>query len=91
MLKAPAGPPRLKYVLLSAWRTEKMAFIAALGILMAGICPVVFCSSDGQLGRHTEVQKGQDIRKLLDSLTLASTNTDFCLQPVQEAGFEEST
>ncbi|XP_021057095.1 serine protease inhibitor A3B-like [Mus pahari] len=54
-----------------------MSFIAALGILMAGICPAVFFSSDGILGRHTAVQKGQDTRKQLYSLTLASINTDF--------------
>ena len=68
-----------------------MAFIAALGLLMVEICPAVICCSDGTLGMHNAVQKGQDTRKQLDSLTLAFTNTDFCLQPVQEAGFEEST
>jgi hypothetical protein len=68
-----------------------MAFIAALGILMSGISPAMLSFSNGTLGRHNAVQKGQDTRKQLDSLTLAFTNTDFCLQPVQGAGFEEST
>ncbi|XP_032764757.1 serine protease inhibitor A3B-like [Rattus rattus] len=54
-----------------------MAFIAVLVFLMAGICPAVHCCSGGTLGWHTEVQKDQDTRKQLDSLTLASINTDF--------------
>ncbi|XP_028637882.1 serine protease inhibitor A3B-like [Grammomys surdaster] len=56
-----------------------MAIIAALGILMVGICPAVLCCSDDALGRHIAVQKDQDTLKQLDSLTLASTNTDFAL------------
>ncbi|GAB1297756.1 Serine (or cysteine) peptidase inhibitor, clade A (alpha-1 antiproteinase, antitrypsin), member 3J [Apodemus speciosus] len=60
-----------------AWRTEKMAFIAVLGLLMTGICPAVLCCSDGTLGSHTAVQKGQDTQNQLDSLTLASINEGF--------------
>ncbi|GAB1297759.1 Serine (or cysteine) peptidase inhibitor, clade A (alpha-1 antiproteinase, antitrypsin), member 3J [Apodemus speciosus] len=56
-------------------RTVKMAFIAALWILMAGICPAVLCSSEGTLGNHTAIH--QDTRKQLDSKKLASMNTDF--------------
>ncbi|GAB1297764.1 Serine (or cysteine) peptidase inhibitor, clade A (alpha-1 antiproteinase, antitrypsin), member 3J [Apodemus speciosus] len=52
-----------------------MAFIAALGILMAGICPAVLCSSEGTLGSHTAIH--QDTQKQLDSPTLTSINTDF--------------
>ncbi|XP_076777405.1 serine protease inhibitor A3B-like [Arvicanthis niloticus] len=61
-----------------------MAFIAALGMLIAGICPAVLCCSDDTLGRHTAVQKGQDTRKQLDSLTLASINTDFAFSLYKE-------
>ncbi|XP_076777403.1 serine protease inhibitor A3N [Arvicanthis niloticus] len=54
-----------------------MAFIVALGILMAGICPAVLCFPDGTLGMDTAVQEDQDNGTLVDSLTLASINTDF--------------
>ncbi|XP_028620332.1 serine protease inhibitor A3N [Grammomys surdaster] len=54
-----------------------MAFLAALGILMAGICPAVLCFPDGTLGMDTAVQEDQDNGTLVDSLTLASINTDF--------------
>ncbi|XP_021058440.1 serine protease inhibitor A3B-like [Mus pahari] len=54
-----------------------MAFIATLGLLMAGVCPAVICCSDGTPGRHNAFQKGQGTRKQQDSLTLASINTDF--------------
>ena len=39
-----------------------MAFIAALGLLMVGICPAVtyWATADGQLGGHTAVQKDRD-------------------------------
>ncbi|XP_052041115.1 serine protease inhibitor A3N-like [Apodemus sylvaticus] len=52
-----------------------MAFIAALGILMAGISPAVICSSDGTLGSHTAVH--QDTGKQLNSHTLTPINFDF--------------
>ncbi|EDL18802.1 serine protease inhibitor A3B precursor [Mus musculus] len=61
-----------------------MAFIAALGLLMAEICPAVICCSDGTLGMHNAVQKGQDTQKQLDSLTLASINTDFAFSFYKE-------
>ena len=54
-----------------------MAFIAALGLLMAGICPAVLCCPEDTLGKHTPVQKDRDHETQLDSLTLASINTDF--------------
>nr|AAA42173.1 serine protease inhibitor 2 [Rattus norvegicus]CAA28958.1 unnamed protein product [Rattus norvegicus] len=54
-----------------------MAFIAALGLLMAGICPAVLC--DGILGRDTLPHEDQGKGRQLHSLTLASINTDFTL------------
>ena len=54
-----------------------MAFIAALGLLMAGICPAVLCFPDGTLGMDAAVQEDHDNGTQLDSLTLASINTDF--------------
>ncbi|XP_032764213.1 serine protease inhibitor A3L isoform X2 [Rattus rattus] len=54
-----------------------MAFIAALGLLMAGICPAVLC--DGTLGRDTLSHEDQGKGRQLNSLTLASSNTDFAL------------
>ncbi|XP_055448729.1 alpha-1-antichymotrypsin [Psammomys obesus] len=58
-------------------RTEKMAFLIALGLLMAGICPVVLCYPDGTLGRDTAVQEDQDNGTQVDSLTVAYRITDF--------------
>ncbi|XP_052594173.1 serine protease inhibitor A3N-like [Peromyscus californicus insignis] len=54
-----------------------MALLVALGLLMAGFCPAVLCQSDGTLGRNTEVQEDQNNGTQMDSLTLASINTDF--------------
>ncbi|NP_001257911.1 serine protease inhibitor A3M isoform X1 [Rattus norvegicus] len=54
-----------------------MAFIAALGLLMAGICPAVLGFPDGTLGNDTLLHKDQDKGTQLDSLTLESINTDF--------------
>ncbi|GAB1297765.1 Serine protease inhibitor A3C [Apodemus speciosus] len=54
-----------------------MAFIAALGLLMAGICPAVLCFPNGTLGRDTLFHEEQDNGTQMDSLTLASINTDF--------------
>ncbi|XP_052041122.1 serine proteinase inhibitor 2.4 [Apodemus sylvaticus] len=61
-----------------------MAFIAALGILMAGICPAVLCFPNGTLGRNTAVQEDQDNGTQVDSLTLASINTDFAFSLYKE-------
>ncbi|GAB1297766.1 Serine protease inhibitor A3N [Apodemus speciosus] len=61
-----------------------MAFLAVLGVLMAGICPAVLCFPDGTLGRDTEVQEDQDNGTRLDSLTLASINTDFAFSLYKE-------
>ncbi|XP_052041113.1 serine protease inhibitor A3N-like [Apodemus sylvaticus] len=61
-----------------------MAFIAVLGLLMAGICPAVLCLPKGTLGRDTAVQEDQDNGTQLDSLTLASINTDFAFSLYKE-------
>ena len=84
MVRAPAGPPRLKGVFLSGRRTEKMALIPALGLLMAGICPAVLCFPDGTLGRDTLFHEDQDNGTQVDSLTLASINTDFAFSLYKE-------
>ncbi|XP_031211493.1 serine protease inhibitor A3B-like [Mastomys coucha] len=65
-----------------------MAFIAVLGLLMSGICPAVLCCSDGPWGMDTAVQKGQDTGKQLDSLTLASINTDFAYNLYKKVALE---
>ncbi|XP_021034836.1 serine protease inhibitor A3M [Mus caroli] len=54
-----------------------MAIIAALGILMAGICPTVLCFSDDTWGIDILLHKNQESGTPDDSLTLASVNTDF--------------
>lgn len=67
-----------------------MAFIAALGLLMVGICPAVtyWATADGQLGRHTAVQKDRDHEIQLDSVTLASINTDFAFSLYKKLALE---
>ncbi|XP_021058438.1 serine protease inhibitor A3K-like isoform X2 [Mus pahari] len=55
-----------------------MAFIVAIGmILMAGICPAVLCFPDGTREMDTVFHEHQDNGTQLDSLALASINTDF--------------
>uniref|UniRef100_A0A8C6H0I9 Serine (or cysteine) peptidase inhibitor, clade A, member 3M n=1 Tax=Mus spicilegus TaxID=10103 RepID=A0A8C6H0I9_MUSSI len=61
-----------------------MAFIAALGLLMAGICPAVLSFPDGTLGMDAAVQEDHDNGTQLDSLTLASINTDFAFSLYKE-------
>ncbi|XP_052042625.1 serine protease inhibitor A3N-like [Apodemus sylvaticus] len=56
-------------------REDGLHFIS--GLLIAGIFPAVLCYSDGTLGSHTVVQKGQDTEQQLNSLTLASVNESF--------------
>uniref|UniRef100_A0A8C8UFJ3 Serpin domain-containing protein n=1 Tax=Peromyscus maniculatus bairdii TaxID=230844 RepID=A0A8C8UFJ3_PERMB len=55
-----------------------------LGLLMAGFCPAVLCEPDGTLGRNTEVQEDQNKGTRVDSLTLASINTDFAFTLYKE-------
>ncbi|XP_052594827.1 serine protease inhibitor A3N-like [Peromyscus californicus insignis] len=61
-----------------------MALRVALGLLIAGICPVVLCQSDGTLGKDTEVHEDQNNGTQMDSLTLASINTDFAFSLYKE-------
>ncbi|XP_015864625.3 serine protease inhibitor A3N-like [Peromyscus maniculatus bairdii] len=68
----------------AAWRAEKMALCVALGLLIAGICPVVLCQSDGTLRRDTEVHEDLNNGTQMDSLTLASINTDFAFSLYKE-------
>ncbi|XP_006990990.2 serine protease inhibitor A3N-like isoform X1 [Peromyscus maniculatus bairdii] len=68
----------------AAWRAEKMALRVALGLLIVGICPVVLCQSDGTLRRDTEVHEDLNNGTQMDSLTLASINTDFAFSLYKE-------
>ncbi|XP_059135818.1 serine protease inhibitor A3N-like [Peromyscus eremicus] len=61
-----------------------MALRVALGLLIAGICPVVLCQSDGTLGKDTEVHEDQKNGTQMDSLILASINTDFAFSLYKE-------
>ncbi|XP_008835792.1 alpha-1-antichymotrypsin [Nannospalax galili] len=54
-----------------------MSPLLALGLLVAGFCPAVLCHPDSTLGRDTPAQGDQDNRTQVDSLSLASRNTDF--------------
>ncbi|XP_076407423.1 serine protease inhibitor A3N-like isoform X3 [Peromyscus maniculatus bairdii] len=65
-------------------RAAKMVLFVALGLLMAGFCPAVLCEPDGTLGRNTEVQEDQNKGTRVDSLTLASINTDFAFSLYKE-------
>ncbi|XP_059135310.1 serine protease inhibitor A3N-like [Peromyscus eremicus] len=67
-----------------AWRTKKMALLVALGLLIAGICIVVLCLKYGTVERDTEVQENQNNGTQMDSLTLASINTDFAFTLYKE-------
>ncbi|XP_051006793.1 serine protease inhibitor A3N-like [Acomys russatus] len=61
-----------------------MDILVALGILMAGICPAVLCYPDGTLGINSTVQEDQNNGTQMDSLTLASINTDFAFSLYKE-------
>ncbi|XP_076407420.1 serine protease inhibitor A3N-like isoform X2 [Peromyscus maniculatus bairdii] len=61
-----------------------MALRVALGLLIVGICPVVLCQSDGTLRRDTEVHEDLNNGTQMDSLTLASINTDFAFSLYKE-------
>lgn len=54
-----------------------MARLVTLELLMAGICSAVLCFPDGTLGEDTLFHGDQDNGTQVDSLTLASINTDF--------------
>ncbi|KAL1791321.1 Serine protease inhibitor A3N, partial [Sigmodon hispidus] len=61
-----------------------MVLLAALWLLMAGFCPAVLCQPDGTLGRETTVQDDQNKGTQMDSLTLASINTNFAFSLYKE-------
>ncbi|KAL6060608.1 hypothetical protein STEG23_019780, partial [Scotinomys teguina] len=65
-------------------RAVMMALLVALGLLMAELCPAVLCQSDGTLGRNSEVQENQNNGTRVDSLTMASINTDFAFSLYKE-------
>ncbi|NP_001268557.1 serine protease inhibitor A3N-like precursor [Mesocricetus auratus] len=54
-----------------------MALRVAFILLVAAFCPAVLCQQDGTLGKETTVQEEQNNETKVDSLTLASINTDF--------------
>ena len=53
-----------------------MAIIVAL-LLIAGFCPAVLCQPEGTLGSNTKLEEDEKNMTKVDSLTLATTNTDF--------------
>ncbi|XP_035301555.1 serine protease inhibitor A3N [Cricetulus griseus] len=61
-----------------------MALLVTLGLLMAGICPAVLCQQEGTLGRNTELQEDWKNGTKVDSLTMASINTDFAFSLYKE-------
>lgn len=54
-----------------------MTRLVTLELLMAGICSAILCFPDCVLGEDTLFHEDQDNGTQLDSLTLASINTDF--------------
>ncbi|XP_021058442.1 serine protease inhibitor A3C [Mus pahari] len=65
-----------------------MAFIAALGLMIAGICLGVLCFPDGTLERDTLFHEDQENGTQLDSLTLASINADFAFSLYKKLAFK---
>ncbi|XP_035301571.1 serine protease inhibitor A3N-like [Cricetulus griseus] len=61
-----------------------MALLVTLGLLMVGIYPAVLCQQDSSLGRNTEFQEDWKNGTKVDSLTLASMNTDFAFSLYKE-------
>ncbi|XP_057638738.1 serine protease inhibitor A3N-like [Chionomys nivalis] len=66
-----------------------MVLLVALGFLMAGICPDVGCQQDGTPESNTELQEDQNNGTRVDSLTLASTNTDFAFSLYKELALKD--
>ncbi|XP_037066698.1 serine protease inhibitor A3N-like [Peromyscus leucopus] len=67
-----------------ACRTKKMALLVALGLFIVGICLVVLCLTYDTLGRDIEVHEDQNNGTKMDSLKLASINTDFAFSLYKE-------
>ncbi|XP_036062577.1 serine protease inhibitor A3N-like [Onychomys torridus] len=61
-----------------------MVLLIALGLFIVAICLVVLCLTYSTLGRNTEVHKVQNNGTRVDSLTLASINTDFAFSLYKE-------
>uniref|UniRef100_A0A8C8W5E4 Serpin domain-containing protein n=1 Tax=Peromyscus maniculatus bairdii TaxID=230844 RepID=A0A8C8W5E4_PERMB len=61
-----------------------MALLVALGLFIVGICLVVLCLTYGTLGRDIEVHEDQNNGTKMDSLKLASINTDFAFSLYKE-------
>ncbi|XP_041489132.1 serine protease inhibitor A3C-like [Microtus oregoni] len=60
-----------------------MVPLVALGLLMAGICPDLSCQQDAEL------QEGQINGTQVESLALASTNTDFAFSLYKELALKD--
>ncbi|XP_041489239.1 serine protease inhibitor A3N-like [Microtus oregoni] len=63
-----------------------MAIIVALVLLIAGFCPAVLCQPDGTIGTTVQEEKNNGAR--VDSLALASINTDFAFSVYKELALE---
>ncbi|XP_038192394.1 serine protease inhibitor A3N-like [Arvicola amphibius] len=63
-------------------RTEKMAILVALVLLIAGFCPAVLCQPEGTIGTTVQEEKNNGTR--VDSLALTSTNNDFAFSVYKE-------
>ncbi|KAK7817452.1 hypothetical protein U0070_024926 [Myodes glareolus] len=61
-----------------------VVLLVALAFLMVGICPDVGFEQDGTPGSNTELQEDQINGTQVNSLTLASTNTDFAFSLYKE-------
>ncbi|XP_004837061.1 alpha-1-antichymotrypsin [Heterocephalus glaber] len=57
-------------------RVETMSLLLALGLLVAGFCPAIFCHPGGPAARET-VPEDRDNGMHVDHLRLASSNADF--------------
>ncbi|XP_035311064.1 serine protease inhibitor A3N [Cricetulus griseus] len=61
-----------------------MALCVAFVLLVAVFCPAVLCQPDGTLGKETTAQEDQNNGTQVDSLNLASINTDFAFSLYKE-------
>ncbi|XP_051052499.1 serine protease inhibitor A3N [Phodopus roborovskii] len=61
-----------------------MALHIAFVLLVAGFCPAVLSKPDGTLGKETTVREDQNNGTQVDSLTLATINTDFAFSLYKE-------
>ncbi|KFO21354.1 alpha-1-antichymotrypsin [Fukomys damarensis] len=54
-----------------------MSLLLALGLLVAGLCPAIFCHPCGPGAQETVTPNDGDSRVHMDTLTVASSNADF--------------